>query len=322
MVFNFNTSHTESVSGLFIFYRIWYNLYMSNSCLHCHKEIAPENFFCYPHWLLLDGHLRGPLLSSKKPETLKKNIQKALDCLQEKEEKLNPFKKPLLYYAHPMGFYNTKREEESLACLQKYFPNYEIINPNSPEHSGKNMKYYLNLVRLSSVVVVEAFNEYILGAGVYSEAEVATWSNIPLKILKDKEVLDLDLKQCHRLSIEDTVNFNRSYKQNKPIKHLTDVKFDKFFLVESQKLYEFIKENSTLSFFGVKKNRLIWEAKAKDLELTLEYSGYNLGELEFNINDPVLFPSWETLEESGFSSIKIIDSARNLRYQWSLRSNN
>jgi hypothetical protein len=97
------------------------------------------------------------------------------------------YRKPRIYYAHPLTEYDTVEEAGNVDMLQKM--GFEVINPNSPgiqavfkdEGSEYGMRYCCDLIRSQAdVLVFNAFPDGTIGAGVASEIKAAYSRNIPV----------------------------------------------------------------------------------------------------------------------------------------------
>lgn len=126
-------------------------------------------------------------------------------------------KKKTIYYAHPMGMYNSLFEKNQIKSIQTLYPDFEIINPSESIHQGKSgMDYYLRLVQNVDLVIAEPFfhqNEYSLGAGVALEVDTAIFYKIPVKMVKDNKVFDFDRSLFKELSIQSTIKMNDFFKK-------------------------------------------------------------------------------------------------------------
>ena len=68
-------------------------------------------------------------------------------------------KKALLYYAHPMIFYSSRRERRAISLIDRFFRNVQIINPKNYKLAAMNE--YTDLVKSCDIVVFECMNNMI-----------------------------------------------------------------------------------------------------------------------------------------------------------------
>lgn len=96
----------------------------------------------------------------------------------------------IIYYAHSMQLYNTKREKEELERLKQYFYNGLIYNPNRPniQYSKNPMAECLKIVADSSVSKLAfSHNNGHIPSGVYAEIRCAQKRRKPIfQIGKDR----------------------------------------------------------------------------------------------------------------------------------------
>lgn len=113
-----------------------------------------------------------------------------------------------IYFAHPVSDYNTPKEEEDLQAIQKYFPDAEILNPNSPESEAaykvQGMKYFEDLVKTCTGIVCVPFSDGEWGMGVWKEAESMARSGGPVWQLHQGKLQEVDFKDIRPLSINQT----------------------------------------------------------------------------------------------------------------------
>lgn len=122
-----------------------------------------------------------------------------------------------VYFAHPMGYYNTDLESELLVAIRQAFPNNVVLNPNSKKHqlrSGGQMEYFLSLVRNNAdVIVALPYEDGTFGAGVWAEIEAARHTTpIPIYVIAhDGEISRFDSKSKYKhLKIAETVRRNKA----------------------------------------------------------------------------------------------------------------
>jgi hypothetical protein len=88
--------------------------------------------------------------------------------------------KKRLYYMHPVNTYDTELEREQLEQIAELFEDWEIVNPNQPEHQaecarlkaeGKRyMQYFVDLANSCDGGVFLPFRDGMIGAGIVKEA--------------------------------------------------------------------------------------------------------------------------------------------------------
>ena len=132
--------------------------------------------------------------------------------------------KKRLYFGHPISLYDDPLEVELVAEIKRRFPDWEIVNPNSPEHQagyvayektrkdedGKptGMGYFFECVLPTCDGGVHlAFRDGMFGKGVFGEAEWQQLHGFPTwEILPDGTISELpapiDPARC--LSREET----------------------------------------------------------------------------------------------------------------------
>ncbi len=124
--------------------------------------------------------------------------------------------KKFIYFGHPVNFYNTDKEEELIAIIEKEMPEYEIENPNQQHHQewyqrcktvlGNGMLYYFNevLPKMETGIFLP-FEDGMFGAGVYGEAKFLSnpYRDI-YEISLDGAINPLVLDEIRCLSIEET----------------------------------------------------------------------------------------------------------------------
>lgn len=118
--------------------------------------------------------------------------------------------KPKLYFAHPINTYNTKLERFLLAKIAERFPEYEIVNPNAPEHyagyKARGMDYFTqDVLRGCKVCVFLAFRDGKIGRGVFTEVMTIVWCHLrALEIEPDGVIKDWTPDYSRRLTVEET----------------------------------------------------------------------------------------------------------------------
>jgi hypothetical protein len=122
------------------------------------------------------------------------------------EKKSN--KKIRVYFAHPMNTYNTPLEQLCLSVLQKRQPDWEILNPNTPEFQQEckkeGMPFFKKLVDTCDVLVALPFADGALGAGVIKEAAWMKEKGGRCWVLYGKELLPMEKAHSRLLTVEET----------------------------------------------------------------------------------------------------------------------
>ena len=121
-----------------------------------------------------------------------------------------------LYFAHPMDTYSTPLEEVLLEAIQNKFPDYHIENPNQEYHqegcrrwqeeTSHGMSYfYKELLPKMDILVLLAFEDNMIGAGVYGEANKMVEMNKPIyEISRSGNIEKAVIDENRKLSIEET----------------------------------------------------------------------------------------------------------------------
>ncbi|HEC66850.1 MAG TPA: hypothetical protein ENI23_16365 [bacterium] len=89
----------------------------------------------------------------------------------------------ILYYAHSMITYGTRKEKQELKQIKKHFPDHRIINPAELRLFG--ISSYLEIVRQADIVVLSEYKKHI-GKGVARELTIANEYDIEKYILRGK----------------------------------------------------------------------------------------------------------------------------------------
>ena len=124
--------------------------------------------------------------------------------------------KPLLYFGHPINFYNTPKEVELIRVISAQFPQYAIENPNQPHHQqgyqkwkaekGNGMRYYFEEVLPGMAAgVFLTFADGMFGKGVFGEAEFISARGNPIwEINLEGQIRAMMLDTQRMLTIEQT----------------------------------------------------------------------------------------------------------------------
>src|SRR3989338_10132895 len=124
--------------------------------------------------------------------------------------------KPKIYFGHTVDIYNTPKERELVAIIEKAFLQYDVENPNHPVHEegyqtyktekGSGMKYYFEKVLPSMAAgVFQPFADGKFGAGVFGEAKFLHEQGKPVyEITLEGVVRKLELDASRTLSVEET----------------------------------------------------------------------------------------------------------------------
>jgi hypothetical protein len=121
-----------------------------------------------------------------------------------------------IYFGHPVNFYGTPKEEDLVRIIERHFPQYLVENPNQPHHqagyrewkerTGNGMDYYFQKVLPGMAAgIFLPFEDGMIGAGVYGEAEFLAANGKPLhEISLEGAIRGLALDPARKLSIEET----------------------------------------------------------------------------------------------------------------------
>ncbi|MBR9683662.1 hypothetical protein GOV03_03930 [Candidatus Woesearchaeota archaeon] len=143
-----------------------------------------------------------------------KSVSGFLGCQKSPTPKCGAFLR--IYFGHPVNTYNTEQETDLSAIIQQHFPEYEVENPNQPHHQegyqrwkaekGNGMQYYFQEVLPEMAAgIFLAFEDGMLGAGVYGEAESLHQDGKPIyEISLEGKISELDLDPQRFLTIEET----------------------------------------------------------------------------------------------------------------------
>lgn len=225
---------------------------MNNKCKCCNRHISYRKYFCDHHWKLLDPIIRSKLMSSKKEETIQKNLASAIQNLDEFYLKHNPLKQKMIYYAHPIGFYFSEKELDTLEIIKKNYPDHCILNPNNDNFVVSNMEYFLALVSICDLVIAQPFDDGKFGAGVAKEVIFAIQNGIPVKELNNSCFSDISyLKYDRCLSIEETGQRNRGIYEKERLPEFGD------YVYIEQKRYGCANEMYMYKVINVK-NSNVW----------------------------------------------------------------
>ncbi len=124
--------------------------------------------------------------------------------------------KPKLYFGHTVDIYNTPKEQELIAAIERALPEYEVENPNHPLHEegyqqykkekSSGMKYYFEKVLPNmNAGVFQPFADGMFGAGVFGEAKFLHEQGKPIyEITLEGVVSTLKLDASRALNVEET----------------------------------------------------------------------------------------------------------------------
>lgn len=119
--------------------------------------------------------------------------------------------KPIIYYAHHLFKYNTKIEEYELNLIQKYIPQYKVLNPNGDiihedlNNETKIMNKCFEEVQRSSALVFSSISG-VVGKGVYDEVNLAFSLGKPVYYIYNNEI-----KHCEHVIFEVINESRRIY---------------------------------------------------------------------------------------------------------------
>lgn len=124
--------------------------------------------------------------------------------------------KPIIYFGHTVDLYNTPKEGELIATIERALPQYGVENPNQPVHeegyqtykreTGKGMRYYFEKVLPTMAAgVFQPFADGKFGAGVFGEAKFLHEQGKPIyEITLEGIVTELELDDSRALTVEET----------------------------------------------------------------------------------------------------------------------
>jgi len=120
-----------------------------------------------------------------------------------------------IYYAHHMYKYNTLVEKYEIELIQKYLPEYEIINPNGSINPQKSEQEIMNdcfdLIDNSGSLIFSSMDG-VVGKGVHDEVNHAIKTNIPIYYINNNRLIKINkikwdiINESHR--IYSTLKFN------------------------------------------------------------------------------------------------------------------
>ncbi|MFZ1970809.1 MAG: hypothetical protein WAU65_01345 [Candidatus Nanoarchaeia archaeon] len=123
----------------------------------------------------------------------------------------------IIYFGHPINFFNTQKELELIEIIKKEFPGFIIENPNQQNHiksyqelkekTGQGMPYYYEKVLPNmDAGIFLSLEDGKFGAGVFSEAEFLNNSKKPIyEINFQGRICPMIIDPSKKLSIEETV---------------------------------------------------------------------------------------------------------------------
>lgn len=124
--------------------------------------------------------------------------------------------KSKIYFGHTIDIYNTPKEQELVAAIQRALPQYEIENPNQAQHqegyeryreqTGRGMNYFFQeVLPAMEAGVFQPFADGKFGAGVFGEAKFLQERRKPLwEITLEGKISSLVLDEARALSVEET----------------------------------------------------------------------------------------------------------------------
>lgn len=92
-----------------------------------------------------------------------------------------------IFYALPIYFYNTKKEEEDIILIENLFPNGEVYNMNQKERTVEtvNVTYLKSILSKCDVMFFRGLSDGKLGNSVFNLVKYAKKKNIPVLELGD-----------------------------------------------------------------------------------------------------------------------------------------
>ncbi len=127
--------------------------------------------------------------------------------------------KKKVYFAHPINTYDTILEKFALENFSVNHPNWEIVNPNAPEHQEgyKNggMEYFKQVVLNCDKLVAIGFGDNSIGAGIAKEMNWMREKNGDVYFISLFTELDEMVVPCENqfkvLSVDETRAKLKSY---------------------------------------------------------------------------------------------------------------
>jgi hypothetical protein len=131
------------------------------------------------------------------------------------EAQIGPVENPLpVYYAHPIWFYNTEREREDVAEIERLL-GLSVLNPNAPEHetgyqtrkasTGRGMDYFLeDVLPGCSSCVIRADADGKISSGVVLEAQWFIERGLTTLELTDDGLVPANITPERVLTIEES----------------------------------------------------------------------------------------------------------------------
>ncbi len=124
--------------------------------------------------------------------------------------------RPLMYFGHPINFYNTPKEADLVRIIEARFPEYALENPNQRHHQqgyvdwkaqkGNGMQYYFQIVlpKMDAGIFL-CFEDRMFGFGVFGEAEFIAQRGNPIwEIDVEGNITTMRLDTNRLLTIEET----------------------------------------------------------------------------------------------------------------------
>ncbi len=126
-------------------------------------------------------------------------------------------RKKIIYFGHPVITYDTELESKLVRIIEEHFHDFEVENPNKPEHQKRYREYrkkfdngmlyfFEEVLPQMDAGIFLPYKDGKLGAGVYTEAE---WF-----YNKGKKIYEIHytgiirrltvLEENRRLSVEET----------------------------------------------------------------------------------------------------------------------
>jgi hypothetical protein len=172
-------------------------------CNFCKNQ--SELPYCRKHWFFLDAKFKRLIKDLTDQDTL----NEANESLITKYKQWIPGDQ-FIYYAHPMGFYGSQIEQDSISLIKQQYPSLPILNPGESIYQGQPMIFYNQLASQSALVIAQPYlSEDSIGAGVASEIETAKEMNIPVLIIQHGTIFNYNEKEFKILSISSTARMNR-----------------------------------------------------------------------------------------------------------------
>lgn len=134
-------------------------------------------------------------------------------------------KKQKLYFAHPVNTYGQPIEIKMINLIKKFFPQFDIENPNQPQHQkgytewkkkcGNGMEYFYQTVLpdCEAGSVAMPFLDGMYGAGVAGEEVWYLERNLPIFLVEAPKLANI--RKFTRVEKKLLLDWGRAVKETK-----------------------------------------------------------------------------------------------------------